>query len=121
MVQVKLDSAKITKAVKAAFRDTCFITHRNMVQVISDPNAFPLFPGQDIVDKGVLRANQQPPELSADGTKATFRNTAEYALYVYLGYRLRNGGTQPGRPWMAEGLKRTDFQKTFQLLLKAKL
>lgn len=121
MATVKIDSAKITKAVKGAFRDACFITHRDIVQVISDPNAFPLFPGQDIIDIGILKGNQQPPELSADGTKATFRNTAEYALYVYLGYRLRNGGTQPGRPWMAEALKRSDFQKTFQLLLKAKL
>ncbi len=121
MTTAKIDVSRITKAAKEAFRDACFIGHRNIIQVISEPGAFPGFP-QDIVDTGLLRASQQPPEFSGDGAIATFANRGcSYALYVYMGFTTRAGNEVQGRPWIMEGLKRTDLTATTQKLLDAKL
>jgi hypothetical protein len=120
LAKVRIDLAKVDRAMTEALQEACLLAHRQIIQVISEPGAFDDFDG-DIVDQGILRTNQQPPEFSPDGSKAVFRNTVDYAIFVYLGYTLRNGKTQKGRPWMAEGLRRIDMQKTFELLLKAKL
>lgn len=119
MVKIDINLRKLEKAAEQAFKETCLIAHRNIIQVISEPGAFPDYPDSDIVDKGILRASQQPPEIQ--GGTAILRNTASYSAYVYLGYTLRNGKEVKGRPWMQEGINRTDIQKTFELLLKAKL
>lgn len=124
------------------------LAHREMIKTISEPGAFPGFAG-DIVDQGILRGNQQPPQFSADGKTATFRNTAEYALIVYLGATFRAGRSWSvksyqrktkngsvtveahtrtrrkerelkGRPWMELALKRMDFERTMMMLLRAK-
>ena len=95
------------------------IAHRNMIRVISEKGAFEDFPGSDIIDTGNLRASQQPPEFSGDF--AYFRNTADYSVYVYLGYTRLNGVSVKGRPWMMKGVERTDIEATFAKLLKAKL
>jgi hypothetical protein len=120
LAKVQLDLGRIDRALTEAFQEACLLAHRQMVEVISEPGAFDGFDG-DIVDQGILRTNQQPPEFSPDGSQAIFRNTVDYAFWVYMGYTLRNGKTQKGRAWMAEGLRRVDLQKTFELLLKAKL
>lgn len=119
MVEVNINLSKLEKAARQAFRETCMIAHRNMIKVISEPGAFPDFPNRDIVDTGNLRANQQPPEFQGDF--AYFRNTAEYSAYIYLGYTRLNGVSVKGRPWMMTGVERTDIEKTFAALLKAKL
>jgi hypothetical protein len=118
LAKVKINKRKIDSGVQRAFMDAALIVHRNIVMVISEPGAFEGFDG-DIVDTGNLRANQQPPEIR--GNTAIFRNTAEYAIYVYLGYTFRNGSSQPGRPWMKLGLERSGFDAAFAQLLKAGL
>jgi hypothetical protein len=119
MAKVVLDIGGVEVAAKAAFKDACYFVHTEIIKTISDPNAFPDFPGQDIVDTGVLRASQQPPEFNSDGTEATFRNTADYAYWVYNGYTKRNGEEQPGRPWIDATLERVNFQGTFEKFYKA--
>ena len=118
MAKVKINKRKIDDSVQRAFTDAALIVHRNIVMAISEPGAFDGFDG-DIVDTGNLRANQQLPEIR--GNTAIFRNTAEYAIYVYLGYTLRNGKTQQGRPWMLLGVERSGFDVAFAQLLKARL
>lgn len=88
MSKVRIDINRVQGAAIAAFRDTCFQAHRQMIQTISDPGIFPGFDG-DIVDQGVLRSSQQPPEIN--GNQATFRNTSEYALYVHEGATFKAG------------------------------
>lgn len=119
MTKVVLNIGGVEAAAKAAFRDTCYFVQAEIIKTISDPNAFPDFPGQDIVDEGELRANQQPPEFNSDGTEATFANTAEHAYWVYNGYTKRNGEEQPGRAWIDATLERVDFQGTFERIFKA--
>lgn len=119
-MKVNLDISVIQGKAIEAFQETCQLAHREMIQVISDPNAFDNFPGQDIVDTGNLRASQQPPQFTSP-TEAVFVNAAEYAYFVALGYTLRNGKQQPGRNWMMLALDRVDAQATFNKLLEGKL
>jgi len=120
LTRVILDISGIEAAAKAAFKDTAYFVHAEIIKTISDPNAFPEFTGQDVVDTGVLRASQQPPEFSSDGTVATFKNTIEYGYWVYNGYTKRNGEEQPGRPWMDATLERINFQETFEKLFEGR-
>jgi hypothetical protein len=120
MVKVKIDIGGVESAAIAAFKDACYFAHAEMIKTISDPGAFDDFPGQDIVDTGALRSNQQPPEFSDDGTKGTFRNTVDYAYWVYNGYEKRNGEEQPGRQWMDTTLERINFEQTFEKLFKGR-
>jgi hypothetical protein len=102
MVKVKIDIGSVESAAIAAFKDACYFAHAEMIKTISDPGAFEDFPGQDIVDTGNLRASQQPPEFSENGTKATFRNTAEYADIIH------NGATfEAGKTWDVKAHTRT--------------
>lgn len=119
MAEININFRKLERAATEAFKETCLITHRNIIQVISEPGAFDGFPDSDLIDTGLLRASQQPPEIQGD--TAIFRNVSSYSAYVYLGYTLRNGKEVKGRPWMQEGIDRTNIQATFELLLKAKL
>jgi hypothetical protein len=77
MARVTINRSKIDAAAARAFDDAALIVHRNIVQVISEPGAFPGFAG-DIVDTGNLRANQQLPQIRGD--TAIFRNTADSAM-----------------------------------------
>lgn len=88
MPDVKLDFGRIERAARAAFRETCLLAHREMIVVISEPGAFDGFPG-DIVDTGLLRSSQQPPQFSGD--QARFVNTVEYAVVVHEGAEFRAG------------------------------
>lgn len=119
MSQVRLDFAVVEKAAIDAFQESCFLLGRQFTQVISDPNAFPEFPGQDIVDRGELRASQQlrfiKPEVGQ------FDWSVDYGIHVLTGYTLRNGTTQPGRDWIKLGLEQFDLQATFGKLLGSKL
>lgn len=121
MTKATIDVSKITKAAKSAFKDACFIAHRNIIQVISEPGAFPSHPSSDIVDKGLLRASQQPPVFSQGDTVAIFANGVSYGIYVALGYTTRSGIEVEGRNWMMLGLRRTDLTATTQKLLDAQL
>lgn len=118
MTKVNIKVKEYSVEAQRAFRQTVLILHRNTIQVISEPGAFEGFEG-DIVDKGLLRQNQRPPQIN--GLKATLRNTVAYGIYVRDGYTLRNGKRVRGRDWMKEGVKRTNLQGTFKALLKAKL
>ncbi len=118
MPKVTIDTAKLTKAAQSAFKETVLLMGTKFTEVISEPGAFDGFPG-DIVDTGRLRASQQTDFISPNEAQISFN--VEYAIFVHEGYTLRNGGSQPGRPWTSEGLKRFDAQKAFGLLLAAKL
>jgi hypothetical protein len=118
LAKVKINKRKIDNGVQRAFTDAALIVHRNIVMVISEPGAFDGFDG-DIIDTNNLRANQKVPQIR--GNTAVFRNTADYAIYVYLGFTYRTGRVQPGRPWMKLGLERSGFDVAFAQLLKAGL
>jgi hypothetical protein len=118
MTKVTINIGKLNQAATEAFKETCFLMGNSFTQVISEPGAFDNFDG-DLVDTGQLRSSQQL-EFQGDD-QAQFSWNTEYALFVYEGYSLRNGGEQPGRPWTTEGLKRFDAQAVFAKLLAAKL
>lgn len=118
MAKITLNQAALNRIAQDAFQDACYRLHSEIVKVISEAGAFDGFEG-DIVDTGNLRASQQPPTIN--GNEATFRNTAGYALYVYMGFTYSNGREVKGRPWMELAQERLDFQKTFEILLRAKL
>lgn len=121
MTKVNINIGAIEQAAKEAFQDAALIAHREMITVISEPGAFPEFPDSDIIGSGNLKGEQQVPEITKDGTEATFKNNAGYSLYVALGYTLRDGKEQPGRNWMMLALNRMSFQGTFDKLLEARL
>lgn len=112
MASVKVNSKKLRRKAEKAFKKTCFRLGRSFTQVISEPGAFPEFPGQDIVDTGRLRASQQLDFLSPGYARFSW-NTA-YAAFVLRGYQKRNGQRQPGRNWVAEGLRRADIDRVFK-------
>lgn len=87
----------LEKILSTALQKTCHRQGQEYQKVISDSNAFPGFPGQDIVDTGALKGSQS---LSfPHNFQAQFTWSVEYAIYVHQGYTLRGGGHQPGRPW----------------------
>lgn len=143
MVKVRINTKAIERSALAAFKQTCLKAHKEMIKVISTTGDFDGFDG-DIVDTGNLRANQQPPVF--EGSKATFRNTAEYAVIVHEGATFRAGESWPvraykrrgvnvsahtrtrqtartveGRPWMMRGLERIKIQETFEEILAKRL
>lgn len=118
MTKVTINASKLSRAADEAFRETCFLLGAELTKVISEPGAFDGFPG-DIVDTGQLRASQDLQFVG--GSEARFSWSTDYALYVHEGYTLRNGRSQPGRPWTKLANQRLDSQKVFQTLLREKL
>jgi len=93
---IKFNKQKIANLVKRAFKETTTQYFEECQRVISDSNAFPEFPNQDIIDTGTLKASGKV--FQSDG-KFEAVWTAPYAIYVHEGYTLRNGKQQKGRPW----------------------
>lgn len=119
MAKVKLGKKVIDSAVAKSFKATALLLSREFVMVISDPGAFPEFPGQDIVDTGALRRSQQ---LSFAGpTTALYQWPVDYALYVHEGYTRQNGTVVPPRRWTTLALNRFDFDKKFEIVLAKNL
>ena len=119
MARISLNVKKINPIIAKSFRATALLLSREFTMVISDPGAFPEFPGQDIVDTGALRRSQQVGFPSP--TTALYQWPVEYALYVHEGYTRQNGTVVPARRWTQEGLRRFDFQGTINKIVKAKL
>jgi len=95
--RVKLAFLKAGEELGAKYRET-----------IEDPNAFPEFPGQDIVDRGDLRDSQKMTIIG--DSQIQFSWDVLYAIYVLNGYTLRNGKVQPGRNWISQTHKSFNFE-----------
>lgn len=119
MARVGLNVKKINPVITKSFRATALLLSREFTMVISDPGAFPEFPGQDIVDTGALRRSQQVSFPSP--TTALYQWPVDYALYVHEGYTRQNGTIVPARRWTQVGLARFDFQATINKIVKSKL
>lgn len=119
MAKVKLGRKVIDTAVTKSFKSTALLLSREFVMVISDPGAFPEFPGQDIVDTGALRRSQQVGFPSP--TTVLYQWPVDYALYVHEGYTRQNGTVVPPRRWTNLALKRFDFDKKFEVVLAKNL
>lgn len=118
MVQANINFSPVEQAAVGAFRDTMQLLGREFTAVITEVGAFPGFPDSDIIDTGDLKARQQ---ADIQDTSATFTWPVDYSLYVHEGYTLRNGQTQPGRPWTRAALQRFDLQAKYGAVFKAKL
>lgn len=119
MTLVKLNTTKITKAARSAFREACFLQGRVFTEVISEPGAFSSHPNSDIVDTGALRASQTLTFEDAD--TARFAWPVEYSLYVQKGYTRSNGTIIEGRDWIAEGQRRFNVADAVAKLMKTRL
>lgn len=120
-MRIRLSAAsirKIEKDVQDAFVETITVLDREMTAVINDPNAFPGFSGQDLVDTGKFEDSQT---VQVTRNLAIFLWQIDYALLLHEGYVLRNGQRQPGRPWTKVAMQRKDPQATFNSILRAKL
>lgn len=121
MAKITIDLKQIEEKAIAAFKETTLLMGNAFTQEISENKwGWPVEPSpRDVVDTGRLRSSQQLTFLSA--TQAQWSWNTDYALPVCLGYTKRNGKSYPGRNWVADGLKRFDTQKVFDVLLMAKL
>lgn len=88
-------------------------------EVISEVGAFPEFPQSDIIDTGALKESQKVSFPKPGQVK--FEWPVPYSIYVHEGYMLKNGASQPGRPWTTYGLNRFDPVVRFQINLNAEL
>ena len=107
LTQLTRSNKFFSKRVKLAFLKTGQELGAKYKETIEDPNAFPEFPGQDIVDTGDLRDSQKM-RISND-SQIEFSWDVPYAIYVLNGYTLRNGRTQPGRDWISKSHKSFNF------------
>lgn len=121
MVKVKLNVKRIERAAQEAFRENCFAQGRVFSEIFDDPGAFPDFPGQDIVDKGILKNSQELTFPNDTTGKFTWSTEEGYGLYVHDGFTRRNGTVVPGRPWTVLGLQRYDFEAGLAKLMASKL
>lgn len=101
---------------RIAFKKTIEELGQAYQDVISDPNAFSQFPGQDIIDTGVLKRSQRMEAVRVDQYKISW--DVSYANYVRSGYTLRNGDRQPGRDWVKEGNRRFDYVASYKKNIK---
>lgn len=111
-LQLPKNIKKLGAIAEKVFRQTCEELGEEYRKVIEDPNAFPGFKDQDIVDTGALRDSQRLT-FAKDGS-AEFSWPVPYSVYVHQGYTLKNGNKQPGRQWTVEGNKRFRFPQRFQ-------
>ena len=100
----------INKA-RASFQECIEGLGETYQDVISDPNAFSMFPGQDIVDTGDLKRSQKVTRTGFAQYKFTW--DVPYSNYVRFGYTTRNGHVQVGRDWIAKGNRRYAFPSKF--------
>jgi hypothetical protein len=105
---IKFNQKKLMSMVKKVFKETTQEYFEECQKVIEDPNAFPQFPNQDIVDTGALKNSGK---LVTKSGKYTAEWKVPYAVYVHEGYTLRNGREQSPRPWTELAKKRMDFDK----------
>jgi len=117
-VSSKIDFNPIKRAAIQAFKKTARLYAEECQKVISDPQAFPDYPGRDIVDSGKLRDSQRLAFFQDRLALLTW--DAPYSLFVYLGYTTRNG-TRPGRPWGKVASDRLNPQETYDQLLAQEL
>lgn len=108
---IKFDKQKISNLIQQSFRQTTAQYFAECQKVISDKNAFPDFPNQDIVDTGALKSSGQI--VQQDG-QTQLSWDVPYALQVHEGYTLRNGKQQKARPWTKVALTKMDFLKVFK-------
>lgn len=66
---------------------------------------------RDIVDLGTLRDSQQKNKI--DSNTYEHHWSANYAKYVRLGYRTRNGRSMPPRDWIGKTLQTINIQQRF--------
>lgn len=119
MNRVKIDKKALNAKMELAFRQTCFALGRQFTLVISDPGAFPEFPGQDIVDLGVFRASQRLDFPRAGVGRFTWN--VEYAIYLLKGWETKSGTKVPGRDWIKEGQNRAKTKEVFRKFLEQEL
>ncbi|MGL5915739.1 MAG: hypothetical protein ACRCZG_05715 [Culicoidibacterales bacterium] len=104
-----LTPERITRKIERAFKAANMGLQRNMVkQITSDKWNWGDGSLRDIVDTGLLRSSQQPPNF-VTALKAIHANTVNYAVAVHEGATFKDGRTMPGRPWMTQALKEFDF------------
>ena len=119
MAKVRIDRRALNDPLERAFRQTMFRLGRSFTEVISDPNAFSNFPGQDLVDKGQFRASQRL-NFPAPG-KALFSWNVDHAIYLLKGWQTRSGTKVEGRNWITEGIKRCNTDATFKEEIRKQL
>jgi len=117
-MKVQINLKAVERAAEQSFKEACYLLGNEFTRVISEPGAFPGFPG-DIVDSGQMRASQQLdfPDLG----EARFTWNTEYSLYVHEGVTLKNGKTISGRPWTKLGLERFNLPDSYAKILEVKL
>jgi hypothetical protein len=106
---LRLTPQRIERKIKQAFKSVNFAFQRRLVQEITDDKWRWSDGGlRDIVDTGLLRNSQQPPNFLTD-LHAVHVNTAAYAMPVHEGATFKTGAVLPARPWMTTALKEFDF------------
>lgn len=108
----------IESAAKGAVADLAFLYGRKCTEVQSEPGAFSST-AEDMVDTGAFRASQRVERIS--DTEWQLSWTVDYAIYLWAGWTTRSGTRVEGREWDQEAARRLDVQRTFEMLLRAKL
>lgn len=112
-MKITLNKQLLNQRLSKAFKRTSDRLGQKMTEIIEREGGYspPFPPGRDIVDTGNLKDSQSIDYVTPFQT--VYHYDANYSLYVHEGYTLRNGKTQPSRPWMWDSINELDIEKTF--------
>ena len=95
--------------IEAKIYDWPNTTQRKNGSVVSSP--------RDIVDTGEFKRSQRTERLSPSVFQFVW--DAQYAAYIYYGYRTLSGSQMPGRDWISPAL--TNLAKQFESEVKRRV
>ena len=128
-MSIKIDTAKLDRAIAAAFEETAKELNDSFHQSIIDPkwkwdrvtvrrSGEVVSSPRNIVDLGTLRDSQ---DFKITANKVLYTWNVPYSLYVQYGYTTRSGTVVAGRDWVEDGLSAIDLGKVFAKKLRSKL
>jgi len=126
---IKIDIAKLDRAIAAAFEETAKELNDSFHQSIIDPkwkwdrvtirrSGEVAGSPRNIVDLGTLRDSQ---DFKITANTALYTWNVPYSLYVQYGYTTKSGTVVAGRDWVEDGLSAIDLGKVFAKKLRSKL
>jgi len=126
---IKIDTAKLDRAIAAAFEETAKELNESFHQSIIDPkwqwdrvtvrrSGEVAGSPRNIVDLGTLRDSQ---DFKITANTALYTWSVPYSLYVQYGYTTKSGTVVAGRDWVEDGLSAIDLGKIFAKKLRSKL
>jgi len=129
IAMIKIDTAKLDRAIAAAFEETAKELNDSFHQSIIDPkwkwdrvtvrrSGEVAGSPRNIVDLGTLRDSQ---DFKITANKVLYTWNVPYSLYVQYGYTTKSGTVVAGRDWVEDGLSAIDLGKVFAKKLRSKL